>query len=357
MNKELYEYKLDLLYYGIHITDECYASLKKGIYNQINHNDYITTKGLMIALDSLIYVNAKLNKKSPYVVDIQENNYYLVFNDKKICSIKIIQPPEFALMGATLKSGKVVTDLINIHGDRIRIQPIIGCANHCTFCDLHKYSYEENSLTELDEAFTYALEHAEFRHALISGGTPLKTKEAYDYLNEVIKYFGLKYGSIYPIDVMFVPRGKRVEDSTPDAYLSFLKEMKEWKITGIYANLELYNDKARKRYIPEKSLIPKDDYFLFLKLAVEVFGKGNVKSCIIIGLESIEDSLNAVEELSKIGVIPVLSPFIPGKKGEEMPNPKLMKKVVLKSKEIVEKYDLELGPACISCRHNTIHFK
>ncbi|MCI8460499.1 MAG: hypothetical protein HFE81_03805, partial [Bacilli bacterium] len=56
--KELFEYKLDLLYYGISIDRECYNSLKKGNKNQINNEDYITTRGLMIVLNSSVYVNA-----------------------------------------------------------------------------------------------------------------------------------------------------------------------------------------------------------------------------------------------------------------------------------------------------------
>lgn len=46
--KELYEYKLDLLYYGIAIGDEAYNSLKKGESGKVNNEDYITTKGLML---------------------------------------------------------------------------------------------------------------------------------------------------------------------------------------------------------------------------------------------------------------------------------------------------------------------
>lgn len=156
---------------------------------------------------------------------------------------------------------------------------------------------------------------------------------------------------------MLVPRSDLVNKNSREDYLRFLNRLKSWNITGIYANLELYNDDLRKKYIKDKDSIGKDKYLEFLKLAVDVFGVGNVKSCIIIGLESVEDSLQAVQDLSEIGATPVLSPFVPSKKSEMPPKPELMKEVLNKARDIVERYDVKLGPSCISCRHNTIHFE
>lgn len=357
MKKELFEYKLDLLYYGIFLTDSCYNSLRKGLNKKVNHNDYITTKGLMLELDGKIYVNAKLNKKSPYMIDFNDNKYYLYHDKQVICLVRIIQSPDFALNDAVLPNGVRITDLVNIHGDRIRIQPIRGCANSCSFCDLNKFKYSEKDIDDLDEAFLFAQEHSTFKHALISGGTPRNIQASYDYSNAVIKHFGLKYGDVYPIDVMLVPRSELVNKNTSEDYKVFLNNLKSWHITGIYANLELFNDELRKKYIKDKDRVGKEKYFEFLKLAVDIFGARNVKSCIIIGLESIEDSLKAVEELSKIGVMPVLSPFIPSKKGESTPTPEFMRQVLLKSRDITKKYAVDLGPACSSCRHNTIHYE
>lgn len=55
--------------------------------------------------------------------------------------------------------------------------------------------------------------------------------------------------------------------------------------------------------------------------------------------------------------MPVLSPYIPNDKEIFRPNPKFMKKVLIKSKEITDKNKIELGLTCDSCKHNTIHFK
>lgn len=355
--KELWEYKLDLLFYGITISKKCYDSLKKNKDGKVNTEDYITTKGLYIVLDNTVYVNAMINISSPYSIDIDGDKYILKYNEEKVCCVNISQPPSFALNEFTLPNGKLMTDLVNIHGDRIRIQPIQGCANRCRFCDLNRLKYCLNSIEDLDDAFIYAIKNVGFRHILISGGSPLNNQKDFNYLNDVYKYFGEKYGTKLPIDVMLVPRGLNIDDDSDEAYLEFLKSLKEWHISGLYANLELYNDLCRKKYIPQKDVVGKENYYRFIKLAVSVFGRGNVKSCIIIGLEDIEDSLKAVDELSSLGCIPVLSPYIPNDDETFLPEPEFMKEVLLKSKEIVDKKMLELGPVCDSCKHNTIHFK
>lgn len=354
--KELYEYKLDLLYYGVVIDNDCIKTLRKGINNQISHNDYITTKGLMIRLNSSVYVNANINEESPYIIEISHRQYILKYHNNFICNVTIFQPPDYALQNTKLSNNELISDYANLHGDRIRLQPIEGCANMCKFCDLNRKKYKQHSIKYLDEAFQYVLKNNGFRHVLISGGSPRNRDEDYNYLNNVYEFFGKKYGKIFPIDIMLVPRGLNVTSNNPKGYEEFLKKLKEWNISGLSVNLELYNDYFRKKYIPKKDYIRKENYINFIKLALEIFGKNNVRSCIIIGLESINDSLKAVEELCKIGCMPVLSPYIPNDTETSLPKPEVMKEVLLKSKEIADKYNIELGPLCASCKHNTIHF-
>ncbi len=113
LKKELYKYKLDLLYYGISISRICYTTLRKGKNNQININDYITTKGLMIALEFKIYVHVNLNKDSQYKSDILNNTYVLKYKDVVICHISIIQPPDFALQITRLRGLYINLELYN----------------------------------------------------------------------------------------------------------------------------------------------------------------------------------------------------------------------------------------------------
>lgn len=55
--------------------------------------------------------------------------------------------------------------------------------------------------------------------------------------------------------------------------------------------------------------------------------------------------------------MPVLSPYVPIDDEIEAPSVEVMREVLIKSKEIADKYNVELGPLCDSCKHNTIHFR
>lgn len=354
---ELYKVKIDLLCYGITISKSCYDSLEKGINGNVNHNDYITTKGLFLVLDEQAYVNANLNKNSRYELDFVDNKYVLFKEKVKICKVDVIQSPSYALQNKKLDNGILISDLVNLHGDRLRIQPIMGCANRCKFCDLNCYKYHLNSIENLDSAVKLVQKESKFRHILISGGAPFDTQKDYDYLNSVYKYFGENYGEEYPIDIMMVPRGLYVNDDSDASYEEFLLKLKEWNISSMAINLELYNDKLREKLIPQKNFIGKERYINFIKLAVKIFGKGTVRSCIIIGLERLEDSLKAVELLSSVGCMPVLSPYVPMDEKDKVPTSEFMEEVLIKASEIVKKYNVELGPKCDFCKHNTIHFK
>lgn len=352
----MYKYKLDIFFFGVSLSDECYESLKKDNNGNVNFNDYITTKGLYISLNNEIHVNANINNNSKYKIDYQDLKYKLFKNGKYVCDVYIIQPPDFALYNKTISNGKLVSRLVNLHGDRIRIQPIEGCSNKCSFCSLCKKGYELFTIDELDEAFNIALEERKFRHILISGGTPKYIDSDFAFILNVYKFFGEKYGDIYPIDVMLVPRGIKLDMNTKDDYMEFLELLKSFKIKGIYANLELYNDEYRRKFISEKDAVGKKNYIEFLECAIKVFGKGNVKSCIIVGLEPLEDTLRGVELIAKLGCMPVLSPY-ESMNNERRISVELMAKVLLESSKIVEKYNTELGPKCDMCKHNTIHFK
>lgn len=354
---ELFEVKLDIIYYGVRLSNECYKSLKHDKCGNVIKNDYITTKGLYLILNNEVYVSAPIKDNSYYLIDFDGKTYSLFKNGKFITETKIIQPRSFALNNETLENGELISNLVNIHGDRLRLQPIAGCAFRCKFCDLNSIPYQKKDIKYLDEAFTLTEKRTEFRHVLISGGTPRLIEEDYEYLNNVYKYFGEKYGKKYPIDVMLVPRGLRPSDNNVDGYKNFLMALKSWNITGLSINIELFNNDARKRIIKAKDVIGKDNYAHFIKEAVKVFGADNVRSCIIVGLEDISDTLEGVRYLASLGISPVLSPYVPIDDSIKAPTPEFMEEVLLKSFEITESYGVKLGPSCDFCKHNTINFK
>lgn len=244
----------------------------------------------------------------------------------------------------------LITDFVNAHFDRVRINPISGCSFHCAFCSMNEAKYKRNSIEELSCAFEEAIKDKRITHVLISGGTP--KKEDLVYLTEIYEYFCKTYPN-FDFDVMMTPRGfdSLVDESQYEKYLIHLKNI---GVKGLSVNIEIFNDDMCKKYCPEKFAINKQRYLKFLKLASKIFGKENVRSGLIVGLESKEDTLMAVEEICKCQCMPMLSPYYKYNDIGKSPSTDYLLDVLKESKQICKKYGVELGPRCAKCKHNTL---
>lgn len=113
----------------------------------------------------------------------------------------------------------------------------------------------------------------------------------------------------------------------------------ECGIQTLSVNLELSNDQFRRKYIPEKWKVGIDNYLLFIKNAVDVFGRG-------------------IEEICEQGCIPVLSAFIPDRGTDmasyERPSVEFLSETVERASGTAEKYGMALGPLCRPCTHNSL---
>lgn len=346
-----YKLKLELMYHGIKIREK-YSKL----FNEFLFNDYITTCGLKINYDD-IYVNVRINENSKYQLIYDESWKIAQEKEVVIDNIKMFFPPLYALNKMKLENGDLVTDYINTHMDRVRLQPINGCNNKCKFCTLsdEKLEYIKHDIEKLDESFNIAIqrENEIVRHALISGGSPKDCIEDYEYLTNVYTYFATKYKD-FEFDIMMAPRGFKNKNDTND-YKNYIKYLDDIGIHGLYINIELYNKECMKKYAYKKYEIGLDNYVKFLKDAVEIMGTNRVRSCIIVGLEPVEDTIKGIELLCSIGCMPILSPYIPYENIDvEMPTVETMLKVRKEAEKISQKYNVPIGPTCKLCSYNAI---
>ena len=143
--------------------------------------------------------------------------------------------------------------------------------------------------------------------------------------------------------------------------LDHLEAVHDFGVNAIYMNMELFDDELALQIMPQKRAISKERYLALLAQATSIFGEGNVRSLLIVGLESIESTLDGVRALAEIGCDPILSPFRPAPETSlakiAPPKAKQLEDVWLRAKEIVSEYpNVELGPRCAPCHHNTLTF-
>lgn len=354
--------KIRLLQQGAVFTEKAKDHMCKNRFGHITFHDYATTGGVIVEINGLIFVNVPESyEDSPFCIDYLEQRFILTMDrDIVDVAIRILPVPQYALDNVRLGNGVPVRELVMTHAHRLRISPIHGCSYHCQFCTCNGQRYNEIPCEDLDQAVQIALQDPNISpdHVLISGGTPDAREETYLYLNKIYQYFPKKYPS-FEFDVMLSPRGLRPGDNSVQGYNEFLNYLYyECGIQTLSVNLELFNQQLRKRYIPEKCKIGLENYFLFIHNAVDVFGKGKIRSSLVVGLEKMEDTLKGVEEICKLGCIPVLSAFVPdsGTDMASFPKPSVdfLIEVVSKASDIAAKYGTMLGPFCRPCTHNSL---
>ena len=335
------ELKIGILTNGIKISETAYNKLSENNTKEFTTNDYSTTSGLPMYLGENQFVNAPFKegfaKNSKFTLIFQENNYFITTDNDFIKVSPLINPTFYN-----------PDSLVNVHTDRARANPVEGCSMKCKICDTpyrNKYFFNspEKIIRELELAINDTTKPA--KHVLLSGGTPTETD--YGIVNKIIKEVICAIKS--PIDIMYYPRGG----------VNHLKYLYELGVNDLFINLEGTDESFRTKFMRQKNQLSVKDFLDYIEKAVDIFGFGRIFSIIIVGLEPIKNTLNAVELISRIGGIPVLSPFRPAihtpLKNMRPPNYNLLKQSLFEALEICDKNKSFLGPKCIPCNHNVLN--
>lgn len=302
------------------IEKKTMTKLKGALYD-----DYVTCSGIMLKLggnhsklktqnmndmylNEREYVAASLNDKSDFTFTTDEKGNFIIVDKRgKIVTADVgISRP---------KLGQVESSPVAIHGDRIRVSLITGCSGDCKFCGLNKIKYVVNDFKTIKPYIDYILKRDKnVSRLFITGGNPKEEDlgKVLKTLEQIIKEYTKR--GIKKYDFMFAPRGLDkyfYESGSEREYEKFLLKLKEIGVTTVAVDMELSNQKILKTLAPFKYKIGTKNYLKTLELAVKILGPGSARSNIIVGLESHEDSINAVKSLLKIGVEPCLSPYEP----------------------------------------------
>lgn len=339
--------------------------LNQGVILEEAVKEYLHVKGGMrpgvyyavdLTLDETYIVNSPLGVKfvalSPFHVTLENDRLYLKYYGKKICRVTI----DFADANAKklTKKGLQVNKMCLLVTDRLRIQNSDFCTfkeNHipCRFCEA-QYREEFFQIEDILDAVSLYLdqENCSFRHVLIGGLSNDIGKEK-DNICKIIKY--IRTYSDMPIYLMCLP-SVNLED---------IEDYVQLGVTEIGFNIEIFDRKLARYYMPGKGNIPLERYQNALERAVSLLGnKGAVRSAFVVGLESMESLLKGVEFVCQLGVSPILSVFrpIPGTEMENVnpPSNQWLLEAYEKTEKICAKYGLRPGPECVKCQNNTLSF-
>lgn len=332
---------------GIKISNEAKKNLDKQSDIWLM-DDYITCSGITLKYEDE-YATIGVEENSTYELIAEEGKLFITNGTGDKVETIVITPPDY-MRDEIIIDGKKITAYVNTYTDRTRLQLMSGCSNNCKFCNAVEYKYELNSINGMEEALKIALEQSNSKHLLISSGSVWK--EDLETITNMYDYFTKRY-SYLDIDIMMTPRGfTSYVDS--NQYEDYIKHLKEIGVHGLSINMELNNQEYLKKFCPEKYAIGQENYLKFLETAVKIFGKDNIRSLLIVGIEPLEETLKGVEKLAMIGVNPVLSPLFPYGEANFPPNADLFIKAKEESQKICKKYNVKMGPLCKPCTHNVL---
>ena len=339
--------------------------LNQGVVLEQEVKDYLFRKGGMregvyfsvdLVLDGKYIVNSPLSVKfvalSPYKVMLEKEQLYLCYYGKKICSVKI----DFAddLAKQTTSRGVPIDRMCLLATDRLRLQNSDFCTFKeqgipCLFCEA-QYKKDGFCVDDIIEAADIYFDKraSDFRHVLV-GGLSNHIGLEKEAICKIVKH--IRTRSEMPIYLMCLPSINILD----------IVDYVECGVTEIGFNIEVFDRKLAKQYMPGKGAIPLERYREALEKAVELLGnKGAVRTAFVLGLEDMDSLLEGVKYVCKLGVAPIFSVFrpIPFTKMENVipPENEWLLEAYTKAEIICSKYDLKLGPTCPACQNNTLAF-
>lgn len=251
-----------------------------------------------------------------------EGNFIALVDGKKIDNINIDFVKEPNYYKALLSNGEYAKKYISSCGlDELNIIPWKGCAisKMCRFCGVNNFindgevsaftfiennnyweEYKKEYINNLKEAILVAKNEECFKehmHLILIAGNLSNSQ-----LDLESKIFAEIAKEIFPLVNDKTTEGI-VLVITPPNDLNLIKEFKKSGIKKIVFNMEVINRDYHKKYCPGKFEIGYDFFVNRLKEAVNIYGKGNVWSNLVFGLEPIESMLELCKEFAKEGIV------------------------------------------------------
>lgn len=245
---------------------------------------------------------AQLSPLSLAVTD-RENGAYELSNElgEIVTNGRILESPKWAK--DRLKSGRGAMQVLQRHGPA-NLVGVLGegrCSlfdkgNACKFCTMSGGA--GNADREADEiAETLKIAQTTDRRAYnLTVTTGLQSSlEDTDILIQKTRALKKTVGET-DVALVVAPFQEKPKDR--------LTALRDSGVSTLMMPLDIASEKAQKLYVPGKATLLGATYWRNAKEAVQVFGKGNIASSIIVGLEPISETEKAIDRMVDYGVVP-----------------------------------------------------
>jgi hypothetical protein len=298
----LLQIKAELLCVGMRMSE---TSL--GIFRRQNPCDDRKTGnvGVHLRLSNgshvLATVHHSFDRSSPYEIRQEGKRLLLLKNDTPLD--EVFEVPMPAWYGQQTAKNNRMPGLFLHEGSSFMHLTYSGCDYHargmpCRFCAAGK-QWKTSPPDEVAQTVRAALAENPAYQVCLGGGARLPLERNTSYFVKLLQEIR-RINAQVPLWVEMVPPPP--ED---------VRALVEAGATGFGFNLELWDESLRKEACPGKSDVPRSRYFDAMRAAVDLLGTNRVGSCLIVGLEKPETSMEGAEALAGMGVQPCMIPFKP----------------------------------------------
>ncbi|MDR3344182.1 MAG: radical SAM protein [Oscillospiraceae bacterium] len=268
-----------------------------------------------LALPHGLHVPIVVNDASPFSLLREKGTLYLKVSGMKLFPVEYEKRPLFYDKKTSdgIEMWKLAQHRL---GDELMVTYNTYChtlkgGNQCRFCGLNqnepihrrKNSYFIQTPEQIAEIAEAAYGEGIAKRLEITGGILPKRAEV-DFIIAVGNAVKARLGT------KTVPGGHALLAAPND--LSQIDRLKEAGWEYVFFNLEVWNPHFFAGLCPGKeAIVGREHWLKALDYAVEVFGKGNVRSILIAGLEPLNSYLEGAEYLTEHGIFADPSPWMP----------------------------------------------
>jgi radical SAM protein (TIGR04043 family) len=291
---------------------------------------------------------------SPYYLDQINGEYWVFRNDVALAQVELMKDANFYKHKTS--NGIPMQKIGLLHCPTTFATTLLQTCDfwvderRCKFCGIELTLKDRSTVgfknaKSLVETILLAKELDGISNIVFTSGVAPDEEKALrkyaDICSEVKRVTGL------PIQLQIIPP----ED------LTWLKRLNDSGVDALGVHIETFDPDVFESVTPGKAKIGFDKYVATWREAVNVFGRWQVSTYVLVGLgEKLETIIEGTSLCAELGVYPFIVPFRPiaGTPMENVkpPEPEVMNYVYTEAAKVLAKYDggsKSSGAGCVSC--------
>jgi len=247
--------------------------------------------------------------QSPYSIKTVNGTYYLFKNGSSLVPIEIPDIPHYYSLKT--HNGVPYNKIALLHGEDCLASTVFqnciywNLPKRCTFCGIElsletKTTIPIKSPQQLSEVAKAAVKLDRVQHVTLTTGTQANSSDELHYLATCCSC--IKNETNLPVHVQFMPPSD----------LRLLELLKKSGADTVGIHIESFERSVLARVAPCKAELGLKTYLKTWKEAINIFGRNQVSSFIIVGLgEKRESIIDGAALLCELGVYPFILPLRP----------------------------------------------